>query len=289
MTNVAPFSVIIPAHNEEAVIGRCLEAMLTDAPADRVPQIVVAANGCTDRTVAIARSVAPQATVLDLPQGSKPLALNAGNAAATVFPRFFVDADVVVGYRALLATADLLRSGSALAAAPAIRIDLQGVSRAVRAYYNVWQTQPYVRDNMIGSGIYGLSEEGMRRVGSFPPIIADDGYVRTRFASGERRSVAVDAGGDPATFTVTPPRTAWSLIRIESRRRAGDRQLRDGYPPVAAHTGTGGGTLAGAARDGVSRIDLALYLGIKTAGRGLALWNRLRGQGNVWHRDTTSR
>ena len=286
---VPPFSVIIPAHNEEAVIARCLTTMLRDAPTDGLPELIVAANGCTDATVAAARAAAPHAIVLDLEQGSKFLALNGGNAVATVFPRFFVDADVVVGYAALAAAAAALRSGEALAAAPTIRIDTKGTSRAVRAYYRVWQTQPYIRDNMIGSGIYGLSEEGMRRVGSFPPIIADDGYVRTRFASGERRSIAVDATGAPATFTVTPPRTLLSLIRIESRRRAGDRQLREGYPPTVAHSGTSGGTLAATAREGVSPIDLALYLGIKTAGRGLALWNRLRGQGTTWHRDATSR
>lgn len=284
-----PFSVIIPAHNEEAVIRRCLEAILGDAPPDALPEIIVAANGCSDRTVEIAREVAPHATVLDLPKGSKPLALNEGNALATVFPRFFVDADVMVSYATLAATAALLRSGEALAAAPAIRVDTSASGKAVRAYFRVWQSQPYIRDNMIGSGIFGLSEAGMARVGRFPNIIADDGYVRTRFRSEERRSVAVDANGKPASFTVFPPRDAGSLIRIESRRRAGDRQLREGFPASVPQAGTGSGSLTRAFRAGISPIDIGTYLSIKTLGRCLALWNRLRGHANVWHRDTSSR
>lgn len=65
------FTVIIPAHNEEAVIARCLAAILRDAPAGHRMQIIVAANGCCDATAAQARKAAPEALVLDLPQGSK--------------------------------------------------------------------------------------------------------------------------------------------------------------------------------------------------------------------------
>ena len=51
------FSVIIPAHNEEKYIGKCLQSVLSAAKyvrPDRV-EIIVVANRCTDNTVKIAR------------------------------------------------------------------------------------------------------------------------------------------------------------------------------------------------------------------------------------------
>ena len=51
----AVLSVIIPANNEEALLGACLESLLaSDSPACCV-EIVVVANGCKDKTAEIAR------------------------------------------------------------------------------------------------------------------------------------------------------------------------------------------------------------------------------------------
>ena len=64
-----PFvSVLIAAHNEEAVIGERLKnALAFDYPADRL-EIVVASDGSTDRTVEIARSFTdPRVRVLAYP------------------------------------------------------------------------------------------------------------------------------------------------------------------------------------------------------------------------------
>src|SRR4051812_19711802 len=47
------FLVLIPAHNEERVIGRGLESIRADARAGDV--ILVVADRCTDKTAAIAR------------------------------------------------------------------------------------------------------------------------------------------------------------------------------------------------------------------------------------------
>lgn len=71
MTKPAPFTVIIPAHNEEAVIGRCLQTVLHDAPTAYPFEIIVAANGCTDRTAELAAVSAPDARILEIAEGSK--------------------------------------------------------------------------------------------------------------------------------------------------------------------------------------------------------------------------
>ena len=47
-------SVIIPAHNEERVIARTLEAMVAGASPGEL-EIIVVANGCSDATADVAR------------------------------------------------------------------------------------------------------------------------------------------------------------------------------------------------------------------------------------------
>src|SRR6185295_3671394 len=86
-------SVVIAAHNEEAVIGRCLDAIRASSgpPLD----ITVVANGCGDRTAGVAAE-RPGVRVLDLAAAGKPGALNAGDAVASGFPRLYLDADVVL-------------------------------------------------------------------------------------------------------------------------------------------------------------------------------------------------
>ncbi|WP_271079213.1 glycosyltransferase [Aurantiacibacter sp. MUD61] len=284
-----PFSVVIPAHNEEPVIARCLNAIINGVAAQDLPEIIVAANGCTDRTVEIARETAPSATVLDLPAGSKVIAMNAANTHATVTPRFFLDADVQCDYRSLLATAKVLREPGVMAASPRLKMDLRGCDRRVRAYYRVWRTQPYVQDRLVGSGLFGLSAEGLERIGTIPPTFADDTWVRTRFSYDERRNVAQDENGAEAYFIVTPPRTAADLVRIEARRRIGSEQVRVLYP--SPHNGriNRPRDLRAALADGASIFDVVIYLGLKAAVLTRYRWNKLRGKSPQWVRDTKAR
>lgn len=89
---VTTASVVIAAHNEAAVIGRCLDSLR----ADTVPgefDITVAANGCTDATASIAAE-RPGVRVLDLPEPGKAQALNAADQVADGFPRIYLDADI---------------------------------------------------------------------------------------------------------------------------------------------------------------------------------------------------
>jgi len=156
-------SVIIPAHNEEAVLGRCLRAIVTDAAPGEL-EVIVACNGCTDRTAEIARDFGPPVRVIEIPQASKVAALNAADEAATGFPRFYVDADVIVDLASLRAMAAVLERGEALLVAPKLRMDLSKTTWPVRAYYRVWMSLPY-NQVMVGAGAYGLSRGGRARFG----------------------------------------------------------------------------------------------------------------------------
>lgn len=61
------FSVVIPAHNEEKYIGRCLRAVISASKyvkPDSV-EIIVVANRCTDKTCEIARHYGARVLVND--------------------------------------------------------------------------------------------------------------------------------------------------------------------------------------------------------------------------------
>jgi len=85
-------SLIIPAHDEEAVIERKLaNARALDYPSDRV-EVVVASDGSADRTVELARSAGAD-LVLELPRGGKVAALNRAVREATRDILAFSDAN----------------------------------------------------------------------------------------------------------------------------------------------------------------------------------------------------
>jgi succinoglycan biosynthesis protein ExoA len=82
MTNTMPrIDVVIPAYNEEASIGRCLDATLGQSyPPERVRVLLVDA-GCSDRTLEIARGREDPRLVIVANGGRRlttPEALNAG-------------------------------------------------------------------------------------------------------------------------------------------------------------------------------------------------------------------
>lgn len=208
----------MPAHNESAVINRSLRALTAGLSPDEA-EVIVACNGCSDDTADRARAFGPPVRVVEIAPASKIAALNAGDAAALGYPRVYVDADVSLDAQSLRELAAAL-SGPTLAASPTMRMDLEGASWPVRAYYAVWQALPYTREGLMGTGVYALSRAGRERFGVFPDVIADDGYVRMLFKACERRRV------ESAVSVVTGPRTLADLIKIKTRSRFGLYQLR---------------------------------------------------------------
>lgn len=287
--SAAPFCVIIPAHNEERVIERCLKAVYAGAPDDARPEVIVAANGCSDKTVAIARSAAPDALVLDLPVGSKTAAINAANRTATHFPRIFLDADVECSYHSLAALAEALHEPGIMTAAPSIRLDLSRCNAMMQAYYRAWLRQPYAKAGKGGAGCYGLSRDALANVGEFPPIIGDDIWIHTRFPDEAKRYISHDNKGRPVFSVVHPPRTVREQLRVEARRQNGNAEVRRLHPsPYLANSNQGGGWRA-ALRSGTRPSDLAAFFAIKFAARTFARWHRIRGSAPVWFRDESTR
>lgn len=289
MPEPVEFSLIIPAHNEEAVIARCLKSALAGATDPPGFEIIVAANGCSDRTAEIARSAAHCAKVLEIPVGSKTGAINAANRAASHFPRIYLDADVECEYGSLAALAKTLQSPQVMTAAPAIRLDLTRCNWLVRAYYGAWMLQPFAKAGKGGAGCYGLSQAALETVGEFPDIIGDDIWIHTRFPDEQKRMVAQDEFGQPVFSIVRPPCTAWQQIKVEARRMAGNAEVKRNHPsPYVSLANRGGGVL-GSLRSGASPINLLVFYAIKIMVRIETRLAKSRGSGQEWTRDLTSR
>lgn len=214
-------SIIVPAYNEEAVIRRCLES-LTDGAPDGALEIIVACNGCYDRTAEIARAFDGPVKVVETTTASKVAALNLGDPEANHFPRFYVDADVVLTWQTVKALADTMQHTGKPVGSPRLKMDLKHSGLGVKAFYAVWMKMSFHRAGMVGCGVYAMSEKGRSRFGAFPDLIADDGYVRSLFIDEERALPPEDV----PPVTVQGPATLGDLIKIKTRSRLGLAQLK---------------------------------------------------------------
>ncbi|MFE9439000.1 glycosyltransferase [Streptomyces sp. NPDC006602] len=226
-------SIVIPAHNEARVIGRLLDSLLADSSEDQT-DIVVVCNGCTDDTAHIAAARGPRVRVVEIPTPSKHAALRAGDDHARGFPRLYVDADVVIAgadVRALTEPLDDEASGI-LATAPERQIPLAACAWRVRAYYQVWQRLPAVREGLFGRGVIAVSKAGHARIAALPPLMADDLAASLAFAPHERLVVGA------ARVVVQPPRTWSDLIRRRVRAAVSTAQVEQHQRPEEASART---------------------------------------------------
>ncbi len=278
MTKPSPWaSVVIPAHNEERVIGRCLEVLQARLSPGEL-EVVVVANGCTDDTERVARSAVPAVRVVSLPGASKTAALNAGDAVASVFPRAYVDADVEIGAESLRTVVDALQGADFHCAAPQLHLDLVGRPWYVRLFFRAFQALPYGGHDPVANGMYVLSEKGRSRFGQFPDITAEDLFVRNLFERHERRVVPGTA------FTVHPPRTLGGLLAIRERAYRGKREyLVRGFCSAAEPTFQWAAIFAALRRDPAATL---VFYGVNVLAQARL---RLRRTTDHWERDDSSR
>lgn len=274
-------SVIIPAHNESALIADCVRSVLADGVEGL--DVVVVANACTDDTAERARAVDPAVRVVETGTPGKTNALNLGERETEKFPRVFLDGDIVLrpgALRALLATLD----GPVHLASPPPEFALERSSWGVRRFYRALECNDYFgRGSPNGSGAFAMTEAGRRRWGEFPHVVADDGFVGLNFTPGEKAT----SPGPGAV--VRPPVDLPTLVRIKARARLGTRELLEKFPELASNrTRTGGSTLRRLASDPRRWVDLLVYLYVRVAER--VVERRLAGrEGPVWLRDEGSR
>lgn len=209
-------TVIIAAHDEEAVLGACLDAVLRDgcvAPAD----VIVSANGCTDDTAAVALERGVR--VVDRADAGKADALNAAEAIADSFPRIYLDADIRVPPGTLSTLESMLTRPGTLIAVPRRRVVTAGRPWPVRAYFAINTRLPVFDSGVFGRGVIAVSAEGRARFGLFPPVVADDLFLDAQFADREKAVADVEVD-------VAAPYTTRALVERLIRVRRGNSQLR---------------------------------------------------------------
>jgi len=109
-----PITVLIPAHNEETLVGRCIRSMSLSAGAG--VDLMVIAHNCTDATAAKAEAAGARVLVLnDSDQKGKGYALRYGFAAALAGASravLVIDADSVVGPGLIAAVQQRFQTGA---------------------------------------------------------------------------------------------------------------------------------------------------------------------------------
>ena len=231
LTDPALLAVILPASNEAAYIGPCLQALLAQDDAGPV-RVVVSANACRDDTVARAQAFAARFAakgwgfqVIDSAEPGKLGALNRADAAVEgAAMRAYLDADVICEpallsqIRAVLSRPGAAYATGTLAVAPA-------QSWITRAYADLWTRLPFVKSGAVGAGFFAVNAAGRARWGAFPAIISDDTFVRLNFAPAERHEV-------PARYHWPMVEGLSALIRVRRRQDAGVAEVARLYPDL---------------------------------------------------------
>ena len=143
-------SVIVPASNEAALIGGCLEALcISHWQSDAPVEVIVIANGCRDDTAERARAKTPafaqrgwSLRVIERQDGGKLAALDAGDAAARGATRVYLDADVTVAPELLGELHEALSCPEPRYASGTVNITAQ--SAVSRAYARIWRQVPFM-------------------------------------------------------------------------------------------------------------------------------------------------
>jgi len=213
-------TVIVPAHNEATVIEACLNSIVDQAG---VSHIIAACNGCTDNTVEIVKSRFPDVICLDIQKPSKTNALNEAEIKAREigiqYPIFYIDADTQMSENAIQIIAKAMADGSILLSAPTPVIDTSKSSWLVKTYYKIWTQLPYIKEGVIATCSFIVSEAGRNRFDKFADVIGDDGFIRCHFKNKEISNI------DGANIYITAPKDIFSLIKIKTRARLGNMEL----------------------------------------------------------------
>lgn len=224
-------SVIIPASNEAGYIGACLNALFASGALDA--ECIVVANGCRDATAAVAQGFAVHATaagwaltVIDVPQGGKPNALNIGDTAARGRLRAYLDADVVVSPPLMAQLIAALGADAPTYATGTAHIP-RAQSWVTRAYARFWQRLPFAQSRAPGYGLFAVNAAARARWGDFPAIISDDTFVRLQFNAQERVQV-------PARYDWPMIEGFSALTRVRRRQDAGVAEIDRLYPALLA-------------------------------------------------------
>ncbi len=163
------FSVIIPAHNEEKYIGKCLQAVKSAAKyvGDAKTEIIVVANRCTDKTVAIAKHYGAKVVINE----EKCIAAirNAGVREAKGEIIVTIDADSLMTKYSLCEIKFLLDSGNYVGGGTNPKFDRMSVGIAFSSAYVAMNLIPIMMKNggYLSGAMFWLYKRDFDVIGGF--------------------------------------------------------------------------------------------------------------------------
>lgn len=163
------FSVIIPAHNEEKYIGKCLQAVKSAAKyvGDAKTEIIVVANRCTDKTVAIAKHYGAKVVINE----EKCIAAirNAGVREAKGEIIVTIDADSLMTKYSLREIKFLLDSGNYVGGGTNPKFDRMSVGIAFSSAYVAMNLIPIMMKNggYLSGAMFWLYKRDFDVIGGF--------------------------------------------------------------------------------------------------------------------------
>ncbi|WP_424966003.1 glycosyltransferase [Dinoroseobacter sp. S375] len=214
-----PFGVVMPIRNETDALRRTLPPLLrqlSGLPA----KLVCVCNGCQDDSAQTIRELGgDRVTVIELPRPGKTGALQAGDVVlGDLFPRFYLDADVVLQDGAFQALLRPLCDGE-MDLVGARRVHrTEGVSWLSAAMAQTWDALPHAHHAGF-LGAVGLSEAGRGQWGAWPEVSGDDIFAASHIPA-DRRLILSEV-----TASTCPPSDFAGWVRMRARWKRGEREL----------------------------------------------------------------
>jgi len=275
------FSIIIPAYDEEKLIGTRIKNLL-EPLATNCNEIIIVCNGCTDATADQARKIINQLAnksaldchiiVVELNIGSK---INALNHAVNISKNpisVLLDADIEISSGDCAELVNFMTHNNLLAASPTSEFNYKQANWLNRRFYKIVSSSTYNKEHRIAN-VIALSAEAKAKLFPLPNVIADDAYIQRMIGKSDYKLL------NTIHYTFNCPRTTLAMLKVQSRIIRGNLELKSKYPNLIAPKSKVSKS---------SALDRAIFITIKTAAFIIA---RLELLFNVkkWHKDDSSR
>lgn len=162
--------------------------------------------------------------VIELSEGSKVIALNAGDTAAKAAILAYVDADVIMSPALLAQTARALDVDAARYVSGEVHLS-KSRNLVTRAYGRFYLRTPFMQQVAPGCGFFAMNKAGRARWADWPTIISDDTFARLNFAPSERQQVS-------APYDWPLVEGLRNLIRVRRRQNAGVDEIAHRFPDL---------------------------------------------------------
>jgi len=163
-------SIVVPAFNEERLLGHSLEQIkLATSAFERLGwevETIVCDNNSTDKTAQIARQAG--ATVVFEPVNQIARARNCGAAAATGDWLIFIDADSQPSSELFADVAAAVTSGKCLAGGTTVKMDMRHPTAGIIVWF--WNSASRIFTLLAGSFIF-CEAGAFRKIGGFSEVL----------------------------------------------------------------------------------------------------------------------